>query len=108
MFFNLLTSSEQELDYDSLHDLCFAVPLENDEFISTDAVSRLIQKNRGTIREAEYDKLDRIHLMDILLNTSMSSLVSPHLLENCHNSAYTFLQKASLNTFNGKNMNKSQ
>lgn len=69
--------------------MCFVNHFYKMDFISSDAMSKLRQKNPGTIRVAEEDKGHANYTMDLFLEISQSSIVSKHISDLCSEAADT-------------------
>jgi hypothetical protein len=67
--------------------MCFVNHFFKMDFISTDAMSKLRQKNPGTIRVAEEDKGHANYTLDFFLDVSQSSVISKHISTLCSESA---------------------
>jgi len=72
--------------------LCFITRFGKNEFISSDAMSKLRQKNPMAIRSPEEDKGLEKHTLNMLVNPELSSGLSIHLANFCQDaveSSYT-------------------
>lgn len=67
--------------------MCFVNHLYKMDFISSDAMSKLRQKNPGTIRVAEEDKGHANYTMDLFLDISQSNIISKHISTVCSEAA---------------------
>lgn len=63
--------------------LCFVTRFGKNEFISSDAMSKLRQKNPSAIRTPEEDKGIERHNLNLVVNLEQSSIISPHLFNIC-------------------------
>lgn len=59
--------------------LCFVNHFYKMDFISSDAMSKLRQKNPNTVRVAEEDKGHANYTMDLFLDVSQSNIISKHI-----------------------------
>lgn len=57
------------------------------DFISSDAMSKLRQKNPGTIRVAEDDRGYTNYTMDLFLDVTKSKIISKHIVTFCSEAA---------------------
>ncbi|PIK48768.1 putative out at first protein [Apostichopus japonicus] len=74
---------EEERNEKLYQRLCFVNQFSKSSFISTDAMSKLRQKNPGTIRNPE-DDLGREQLqMDMSINLERASRISKHIRDIC-------------------------
>lgn len=74
---------EEERGQNQYQTLCFVNHLNKLDFISSDSMSKLRQKNPGTIRVAEEDKGHLNYTMDLFLNVSQSKIISKHVALLC-------------------------
>ncbi|WAR04229.1 OAF-like protein, partial [Mya arenaria] len=63
--------------------LCFVTRFGKNEFISSDAMSKLRQKNPTAIRSPEEDRGVEKHTLDLLVSLDRSALISPYLYNIC-------------------------
>lgn len=63
--------------------MCFIFHFPKDSFISSDAMSKLRQKNPGTIRTPEEDKGRVNYTLDYSVDLTRSVVISPHIAETC-------------------------
>lgn len=82
-----LVLGEEERGQNQFQTMCFVNHFYKMDFISSDAMSKLRQKNPGTIRTAEDDKGHANYTMDLFLDVSQSSVVSKHISELCSEAA---------------------
>lgn len=83
---------EEERGQSQYQVMCFIFHFSKDVFISSDAMSKLRQKNPGTVRTPEEDKGRENYTMDYTVNLSQSTIISPHISELCFeakDSSYT-------------------
>lgn len=64
--------------------LCFITRFGKNEFISSDAMSKLRQKNPSAIRSPEEDKGLEKHALNLMVNLDQANLLSPHLFNICY------------------------
>lgn len=87
-----LVLGEEERGQNQYQVLCFVNHFFKVDFISSDAMSKLRQKNPGTVRVAEEDKGHVNYTMDLFLDVSESKDISKHIATLCGEaagSAYT-------------------
>ncbi|XP_054168777.1 out at first protein-like [Oppia nitens] len=90
--FRIYRLGEQDLNESVYKVYCFVTHLPKNEFISTDAMSKLRQRNPGAIRQAEDDKGKELYEMDLQIVVNKSSIISKHLPKVCSeatNSTFT-------------------
>lgn len=78
-----LVLGEEERGQSQYQVMCFIFYFPKDAFISSDAMSKLRQKNPGTIRTPEEDRGRENYTMDYTIDLSKSSMISPHISETC-------------------------
>lgn len=66
---------------------CYIFHFSKDAFISSDAMSKLRQKNPGTIRTPEEDRGRENYTMDYAVILSQANVISPHIAEMCTEAA---------------------
>ncbi|XP_033207526.1 out at first protein isoform X1 [Belonocnema kinseyi] len=87
-----LVLGEEERGQNQFQVMCFVNHFYKSDFISSDAMSKLRQKNPGTIRVAEEDKGHANYTMDLFLDVSQSKVISKHvgaLCADAQDSTYT-------------------
>ncbi|XP_014601956.1 PREDICTED: out at first protein [Polistes canadensis] len=87
-----LVLGEEERGQNQYQVMCFVNHFYKVDFISSDAMSKLRQKNPGTVRVAEEDKGHANYTMDLFLDISQSKDISKHVASLCSEaagSAYT-------------------
>ena len=87
-----LVLGEEERGQNQFQIMCFVNYFSKSDFISSDAMSKLRQKNPGTIRVAEEDKGHFNYTMDLFLDLSQSKIISKHvgiLCADAQDSTYT-------------------
>lgn len=62
---------------------CFIFHFLKDAFISSDAMSKLRQKNPGTVRTPEEDRGRENFTLDYTVILGQSSIISPHIADMC-------------------------
>lgn len=67
--------------------MCFVTHVEKNEFISTDAMSKLRQKNPSTIRTPEEDRGTLQYEMNYFINLPTSSILSRYISPLCSEAA---------------------
>ncbi|GLH05596.1 Out at first protein [Gryllus bimaculatus] len=73
-----LVLGEEERGQSQYQVMCFVCHFRKGDFISSDAMSKLRQKNPGTVRTAEEDRGRDNFTMELLLDVGRSALVSRH------------------------------
>lgn len=64
--------------------LCFVTRFGKNEFISSDAMSKLRQKNPTAVRTPEEDRGVEKHTLNVIVKLANSSVLSPHIESLCH------------------------
>lgn len=75
--------------------LCFITRFGKNEFIASDAMSKLRQKNPTAIRSPEEDKGVERHVLDLLVNLDQSSVLSHHMANFCKDAVDNVYAKES-------------
>ncbi|XP_022913313.2 out at first protein isoform X1 [Onthophagus taurus] len=78
-----LVLGEEERGQSQYQVMCFIFHTPRDAFIPSDAMSKLRQKNPGTIRVPEDDKGRTNYSMDYTVILKRSTVISPHIAEMC-------------------------
>lgn len=78
-----LILGEEERGQSQYQVMCFIFHFPKDAFISSDAMSKLRQKNPGTVRTPEEDRGRENYTMDYTVNLAQSAVISPHIAELC-------------------------
>lgn len=78
-----LVLGEEERGQSQYQVMCFIFHFPKDAFISSDAMSKLRQKNPGTIRTPEEDRGRANYTMDYTVDLSRSAVLSPHITDLC-------------------------
>ncbi|XP_076110173.1 out at first protein-like [Mytilus galloprovincialis] len=73
--------------------LCFVSRFTKNEFISSDAMSKLRQKNPSAIRTPEEEKTPESHLMDANLILEKANIISPKIFNFCRDARDTVFTK---------------
>lgn len=97
-----LVLGEEERGQSQYQVMCFVSHVSRDDFISSDAISKLRQKNPGTIRQAEEDRGRFNVSLDLFLNVPSSSAakISPHVAAMCSEAAdSTYIAMADVHTW---------
>ncbi|KAI2796498.1 hypothetical protein BLOT_015790 [Blomia tropicalis] len=82
--FRLVRLGEQDLNEQKVQTFCFVTRLPENEYISSDAMSKLTQKNPSTIRTAELDHGTELYEMDLEIRyDGPLTLLSQHLNKFC-------------------------
>ncbi|RWS03795.1 Out at first protein-like protein, partial [Dinothrombium tinctorium] len=83
----ILLGEEERGDQNQYESFCFITLLNRSDLISSDAMSKLRQRNPGTIRQADKDKGKEIFEMDYAIEPKKSSVLSPHIVKLCDSSS---------------------
>ncbi|KAK0181535.1 hypothetical protein PV327_003812 [Microctonus hyperodae] len=83
----VLVLGEEERGQHQYQVMCFVNYYYKMDFISSDAMSKLRQKNPGTIRIAEEDRGYTNYTMDLFLDATKSKLISKHIVTFCNEAA---------------------
>ncbi|XP_018324718.1 out at first protein [Agrilus planipennis] len=78
-----LVLGEEERGQSQYQVMCFIFHTTRDAFISSDAMSKLRQKNPGTIRTPEEDRGRQNYTMTYSVDLGRSSIISPHISDMC-------------------------
>ncbi|XP_071485945.1 out at first protein-like [Diadema antillarum] len=81
--FKTIVLGEEERLESQVRIMCFVTKFSKTEFISSDAMSKLRQKNPGTIRNPEEDKGSELLTFDLSINLDNAGRISPHIQETC-------------------------
>ncbi|XP_033096368.1 out at first protein-like [Anneissia japonica] len=79
----LMILGEQEREESRYQVICFVSKFNRNDFISSDSMSKLRQKNPGTIRTPEEDLGIEDHIMNIAIDPRRSSQFSKHIENMC-------------------------
>ncbi|XP_024936882.1 out at first protein isoform X2 [Cephus cinctus] len=82
-----LVLGEEERGQNQYQVMCFVNHFYKTDFISSDAMSKLRQKNPGTIRIAEEDRGHSNYTMDLFLDISQSKIISNQVAILCAEAA---------------------
>ncbi|KAI0225032.1 Out at first protein [Lamellibrachia satsuma] len=85
--FKVLVLGEEERGQSQSQVMCFVTRFIKNEFISSDAMSKLRQKNPGATRHPEEDKGVESYQMDLMVDLSLAHLISPHIVQVCEDAA---------------------
>ncbi|ESO05785.1 hypothetical protein HELRODRAFT_77423 [Helobdella robusta] len=95
--FKLSLLPEDDLFQTGVINFCFVTRITKNEFISSDAMSKLRQKNPSAMRHPEEQLPTSIYTMDVMLNARASHLLSPHINSLCKTAKYsTFAEQADI------------
>ncbi|XP_068085334.1 out at first protein [Anabrus simplex] len=78
-----LVLGEEERGQSQYQVMCFVCHFRKGDFISSDAMSKLRQKNPGTIRTPEEDRGRENHTMEFLVDVPRSGVISRHIASLC-------------------------
>ncbi|GAB6019603.1 hypothetical protein CHUAL_001168 [Chamberlinius hualienensis] len=107
--FKALVLGEEERGQSQYQVMCFVFHYQKDDFISSDAMSKLRQKNPGTIRQPEEDKGKEQINMDLYVNLETSSIISSHISNLCSEAANsTYTRKSDLQYWTNLDKDKTK
>ncbi|XP_017771006.1 PREDICTED: out at first protein-like, partial [Nicrophorus vespilloides] len=78
-----LILGEEERGQSQYQVMCFVFHFSKDAFISSDAMSKLRQKNPGTVRTPEEDRGRENYTMNYSVDVTRAGIISPHIPEVC-------------------------
>lgn len=78
-----LVLGEEERGQSQYQVMCFVCHFHKGDFISTDAMAKLRQKNPGTVRTPEEDRGHENYTMDYFVDLSKSAVLSKHIAGMC-------------------------
>uniref|UniRef100_A0A1B6L0A5 Out at first protein n=1 Tax=Graphocephala atropunctata TaxID=36148 RepID=A0A1B6L0A5_9HEMI len=78
-----LILGEEERGQSQYQVMCFVCHIDKNEFISADAMSKLRQKNPGTIRIPEEDRGRENFTMDLFVDVARAAVISKHVPALC-------------------------
>lgn len=81
--FKMIVLPEEERGQTQIQTMCFVFRFGKNEFISSDAMSKLRQKNPSAIRHPEEIRSEEIIQLDLMLNVSASNIISSHVQRLC-------------------------
>lgn len=88
---------EEERGQSQYQVMCFVCHFQKNEFISADAMSKLRQKNPGTVRMPEEDRGRDNYTMDYFVDISRSGVISRHIATLCAEAANaTYIRRQDL------------
>ncbi|ESO99925.1 hypothetical protein LOTGIDRAFT_186451, partial [Lottia gigantea] len=83
----------------SVQVLCFITRFSKNDFISSDAMSKLRQKNPTAIRTPEEERPQEVHSFDLSVDLNKSHVISPHVFNICREAKEsTFFNEDDLKT----------
>lgn len=92
-----LVLGEEERGQSQYQVMCFVCHIQKDEFISSDAMAKLRQKNPGTIRTPEEDRGLENFTMDVFVDVPRSAVISKHIVDLCSEAAdATYTRRADI------------
>ncbi|XP_075224596.1 BRICHOS-like domain-containing protein out at first isoform X1 [Lycorma delicatula] len=93
-----LVLGEEERGQSQYQVMCFVCHIHKEEFISSDAMAKLRQKNPGTIRTAEEDRGRENYRMDLFVDVPRSGVISKHIATLCSEAKdATYTRRSDLN-----------
>nr|XP_018897085.1 PREDICTED: out at first protein [Bemisia tabaci] len=100
MILKTLVLGEEERGQSQYQVMCFLSHINKDEFISSDAMAKLRQKNPGTIRVAEMNRGQANLTMDLQVDVPRSVVISKHVVPLCNEAAdSTYTRLHDINTW---------
>lgn len=87
--FKVVILPEEERGQTLIQTMCFVSRFAKSEFISSDAMSKLRQKNPSAVRHPEETRPNEILPMDLVLNVASSHVLSPHIATLCADATET-------------------
>lgn len=81
--FRVIMPGEEELGETQPQTTCFITRFSHNDFISSDAMSKLRQKNPTAIRTPEEEKSTVTYTHDLLVDLEKSHVISPHIFNVC-------------------------
>ncbi|XP_064651487.1 out at first protein-like [Lineus longissimus] len=96
--FKVMVLGEEERGQTQPQVLCFVTRFIKNEFISSDAMSKLRQKNPSAVRQPEDNKGSETHFQDMPLDVDTGARhITPHLQTSCHDARdATYTKEADL------------
>uniref|UniRef100_A0A1B6DUF9 Out at first protein n=1 Tax=Clastoptera arizonana TaxID=38151 RepID=A0A1B6DUF9_9HEMI len=92
-----LVLGEEERGQSQYQVMCFVCHINKDEFISSDAMAKLRQKNPGAVRLPEEDRGRDNYTLDLFVDVARSSVISKHIAVLCSEAAdATYTRRADL------------
>ncbi|XP_076053004.1 BRICHOS-like domain-containing protein out at first [Oratosquilla oratoria] len=85
--FKIIVLGEEELGQNQYQVICFVTRFARGDFISSDAMSKLRQKNPGTVRTPEEDRGTEDIELDVSLDVQGSKMLSSHIPVLCSEAA---------------------
>lgn len=82
--FRIIMPGEEELGETQAQAICFLARFSHSDFISSDAMSKLRQKNPTAIRTPEEEKSPTVYTHDLLADLSKSHVISPYIYNICN------------------------
>ncbi|GLV33049.1 out at first [Carabus blaptoides fortunei] len=82
-----LVLGEEERGQSQYQVMCFVCHFQKGDFISSDAMAKLRQKNPGTVRTPEEDRGHDNFTMDYFVQLDRSSVISKHIAGTCSEAA---------------------
>ncbi|XP_059172976.1 out at first protein-like [Physella acuta] len=97
--FRILVLGEEELGQTTPQVFCFITRFMRNDFISSDAMSKLRQKNPTAIRTPEEEKEMITHNLDLTVNLNKAEVISPYVFNICSEAKdRTFTEEADIKT----------
>ncbi|XP_048254086.1 out at first protein-like [Haliotis rufescens] len=97
--FRAYVAGEEERGQNQLQVLCFISRFSKNDFISSDAMSKLRQKNPTAIRSPEEEKGPDLMVYDLQVDLSKSHMISQHVFNMCQEAKETtFFKEGDLTT----------
>ncbi|CAL1545524.1 unnamed protein product [Lymnaea stagnalis] len=97
--FRIYVSGEEELGQTQTQTVCFITRFLRNDFISSDAMSKLRQKNPTAIRTPEEEMEMTTHILDVMVNVDKAYVISPYAFNICSEAKdATYAQELDLRT----------
>lgn len=104
--FKSIVLGEEERGQSQYQVMCYVIRFVKNEFISSDAMSKLRQKNPSAIRHPEEDKGQEPYPMDLSLDVTHSYYISRHIPRLCENAKESTYARDSDIKYLAKSLNK--
>ncbi|KAH9504299.1 hypothetical protein Btru_064573 [Bulinus truncatus] len=97
--FRMYVLGEEELGQVQPQVVCFITRFMRNDFISSDAMSKLRQKNPTAIRTPEEERETAVYTLDLSVNIEKASVISPYTYNICSDAKDgSFAQEVDLRT----------
>ncbi|XP_037073433.1 out at first protein-like [Pollicipes pollicipes] len=85
--FQALVLGEEERGQSQYQVMCFVTKVDKGDYIASDAIAKLRQKNPHAERQAEEDLSEVGYQMEVLVHLNRSAALSPHIAQLCGEAA---------------------